>query len=216
MDVAMSLPDWNTYQTFAKHHPIPLGSVGFLRLDAAYTSYAEVHPDNIDKLSLDIKAREVGFICHSWSIRHFLRLKDNYFGRFTHFDVAQDYLKKKSSPEGVGDPVEKKYRPGHSNAFEVTLTLNVLDNRVVLPRHIHSAESGAGIVCPELQVYLRLHDWFLGVWFQRQRLRILSNWPRRAEPEPSTDHSSSRTSHRHVSPEWGTSPNQRRSHRAYR
>lgn len=51
------------------------------------------------------------FTFHGWSIRQFLRLKDNYFGGFTRFSTVQEYIDKRSQGS-VGDPVVAKYRKG--------------------------------------------------------------------------------------------------------
>ncbi|KAG8901896.1 hypothetical protein FRB99_005016 [Tulasnella sp. 403] len=160
LQVGMSLPDWNTHYTFARERPMSLGTIGFLRLDSSYTSYPEVHPDHVEKFVLDIKARRALFKCHAWSIRHFLRLKDNYFGRFTHFSTLQEYMEKKS--DGIiGDDILAKYRKGKSDVFEVCLSVNVSDSQVILPQEIHDCKAAVILSAPELQVFLRLNDYFL-------------------------------------------------------
>lgn len=175
----MSLPDWNTYYTFAKQRPLSLGSIGFMRLDAAYTSFAHIHPDYVEKLVVDFKARNVTYVNYTWAIRLFLRLKDNYFGRFTHFSTFQEYSDKKAHGL-VGDPILAKYRKEkvlrlhesrfpisnvffpQSNAFEVTLGLNLLDSAMFLPQSIHGCKEAMLLVAPEMQLWLKLHDFFLG------------------------------------------------------
>ena len=78
----------------------------------------------------------------------------------------------------IGDPVTAKYRKDQvcaadtrtialtdvrqANVFEVTLALNLLDNRVALPQNIHGCEAGLALACSEFQIFLRLHDFFLG------------------------------------------------------
>lgn len=40
-------------------------------------------------------------------------MKDNYFGGFTQFTTMQEFQETfDHDPKAVGDPVEKKYRPG--------------------------------------------------------------------------------------------------------
>ncbi|KAG8952761.1 hypothetical protein FRC04_003684 [Tulasnella sp. 424] len=171
IEASMSLPDWNTHYTFAKQRPISLGSVGFMRLDASYTSYAQVHPDYVEKLVVDIKARNVAYINYAWAIRHFLRIKDNYFGRFTHFSTFQEYSDKKAQGV-VGDPILAKYRKEKSNAFEVTLGLNLLDNAMVLPQSIHGCKDAMLVVAPEMQLWLKLHDFFLEMSYNLARATL--------------------------------------------
>ncbi|KIO30015.1 hypothetical protein M407DRAFT_20877 [Tulasnella calospora MUT 4182] len=173
IEALMSLPDWNTYYAFAKQRPLSLGSVGFMRLDAAYTSYAHVHPDHVEKLVVDVKARNVTYINYVWAIRLFLRLKDNYFGRFTHFSTFQEYSDKKAHGL-VGDPILAKYRKEKSNAFEVTLGLNLLDSAMFLPQSIHGCKEALLLVAPEMQLWLKLHDFLLEMSYNLARVTLSS------------------------------------------
>ena len=59
-----------------------------------------------------LQAKDVVFKCLGWSIRHFMILRDNYFGSFTHFSTLNEYLEKRRSGIAVGDPIDLKYRPG--------------------------------------------------------------------------------------------------------
>src|ERR1700693_32608 len=43
-----------------------------------------------------------------------MRLKDNYFGRFTHYSTVQEYIEKRDRGL-VGDPIDAKYRQGKVN-----------------------------------------------------------------------------------------------------
>ena len=47
-----------------------------------------------------------------WVIRHFMVLRDNYFGSFTQFCTLFEYIQKKDRGLPTGDPTELKYRPG--------------------------------------------------------------------------------------------------------
>ncbi|KAG9009804.1 hypothetical protein FRB93_005075 [Tulasnella sp. JGI-2019a] len=157
---AMSLPDWNTHSLFTKSRPLPLGTIGSVRLDCSYMSCAEVRDDNIDKLNIDFKGRNLLFKVYGWSIRHFLRLKDNYFGRFTHFSTVQEYMEKQSQGS-IGDPIIAKYRKGKSNMFEVTFSLDMVNPCTFFPQEIYDCKAALMMRTTSFQVYLRLHDYFL-------------------------------------------------------
>lgn len=47
-----------------------------------------------------------------WVIRHFMVLRDNYFGSFTQFHTLYEYIQKKDRGMPISDPTELKYRPG--------------------------------------------------------------------------------------------------------
>ena len=53
VQVRLSLPRWNTRSLYSTpHRNTDIGRIGFLRLDASYSYFAEVHPENIDQLKL--------------------------------------------------------------------------------------------------------------------------------------------------------------------
>jgi len=98
-------------------------------------------------------------------------LRDNYFGSFTHFSTLYEYLDKRERLKLVGDPVEMKYRPGKSNMMQVELSLTLNNGSILMPAGIPGYEDaddhgncGAALALylPELQVDLRLHDYFMG------------------------------------------------------
>lgn len=47
-----------------------------------------------------------------WTIRHFMILRNNYFGSFTHFSTLYEYLEKRKQGQPLGDPVDLQYREG--------------------------------------------------------------------------------------------------------
>ena len=54
--VRLTLPRWNTRSLYsAPHRNTDIGRVGMLRLNASYSYFAEVHPENIDQLKLSFE-----------------------------------------------------------------------------------------------------------------------------------------------------------------
>lgn len=60
----------------------------------------------------EMKARDVIYKLCGWSIRHFMILRNNYFGSFTHFSTLYEYLAKRRQKQPLGDPVDLQYREG--------------------------------------------------------------------------------------------------------
>lgn len=56
-----------------------------------------------------------------WVIRHFMVLRDNYFGTFTQFSTLYEYIQKKDRGFPIGDPTELKYRPGKVRCYFLPL-----------------------------------------------------------------------------------------------
>ncbi|KZT11041.1 uncharacterized protein LAESUDRAFT_741340 [Laetiporus sulphureus 93-53] len=175
--VALTLPRWNTNSIYPTPDRSDVGRVGVLTINGSYRYHAEVSDENIDQLKLDIRARDVVYKAFGWTIRHFMILRDNYFGIFTHFSTLSEYLEKRRKGQPVGDPIDLQYRPGKSNSMEVELGVMVDRGLIALPAglpgyEVHSAgqdriaDSGHLGTCllvkvPEVQLQLRTNDYYM-------------------------------------------------------
>lgn len=131
--VLLSLPRWNTHSSLTtRKNGSPIGKIGLLRLSGSYLYHSEVREGNLEQLKLRIsvctfmvknndarllnplqhKARNMAYIAVGWSIRHFMVLRDNYFGSFTHFSTLSEYLERRKKGLPIGDPILLKYREG--------------------------------------------------------------------------------------------------------
>lgn len=61
-----------------------------------------------------------------------------------------------------------------SDVFEVVLSLVVQDSTMVLPEDLQDCRRALFVSLPELQVSLRLHDYFMGELDLKRRSRLLS------------------------------------------
>lgn len=68
--------------------------------------------DPPDDVLTPSQAKNVVLKTFGWVIRHFMVLRDNYFGSFTQFSTLYEYIQKKDRGLPIGDPTEFKYRPG--------------------------------------------------------------------------------------------------------
>ncbi|CCM03589.1 uncharacterized protein FIBRA_05726 [Fibroporia radiculosa] len=174
--ISLTLPRWNSYTLYPVPDRTEIGRIGLVSLDASYRYHAEVRHENMDHLRLDFKARDVVFKAFGWTIRHFLILRDNYFGSFTHFSTLYEYLEKRKKGQPIGDPIELQYRLGKSNSMELELNLSVDGGFIILPIGLpgyeaHSpaqakvgpADLGSCLVLslPDLQVGLRTNDYYM-------------------------------------------------------
>ncbi|OCH88869.1 hypothetical protein OBBRIDRAFT_779350 [Obba rivulosa] len=175
--VSLTLPRWNTYSLWPALDRTKLGRIGLLRLDASYRSFADVRGDNVDRLKLGINVRDIVYQAFGWSVRHFMILRDNYFGSFTHFSTLYEYLEKRKEGLPVGDPVTLQYREGSSNPLQVELDVNMESGIVILPAglpgfevytadQVHDSQKedlGTSLFFrfPVLQAQLRVHDSYM-------------------------------------------------------
>ncbi|KAI6157760.1 hypothetical protein BKA82DRAFT_130576 [Pisolithus tinctorius] len=171
--VSMSLPKWNTQSLYNLGKEQQVLHARTFRLVASYNSWSEVRSDHVDQIKLDIFLTGVSFKAPGWVVRYTLVLRDNYFGSFTHFSTLVEYLDKHRKGE-VGDPIEKKYRPGQSNPLQVIISLMLHNGTLLLPAALPGYEKygdtaittddvGASLLLgfSELQLDFRLHDYFM-------------------------------------------------------
>ncbi|GAA5841695.1 hypothetical protein JCM9279_000733 [Rhodotorula babjevae] len=170
--LSMSLPDWNTHSAFMTDRTRTFATAAELILDGSYRIYAHAHPDNVEKLSLRIKNRDVVFKAFGWVIRHLFNLKENYFGSFTHY-VTFDEYKRRHSNNLQGDPLELKYRPGKTDVSEVSVQYELENGLLLLPQEIYDCSKAIVLALPQLSVDLRNHDFFMEMLLNVDPFRIL-------------------------------------------
>ncbi|KII92575.1 hypothetical protein PLICRDRAFT_134291 [Plicaturopsis crispa FD-325 SS-3] len=175
--LSLSLPRWNTHSLMNNARGCTIGKARMFRLDGSYRYYSDVSEENVEQLQITIATREVAYNAVGWSLRHFMVLRDNYLGSFTHFSTLFEYLDKRKRGIPVGDPVLLKYREGQSNVLHVELELDLVDSIMMMPGGIPGYESrnytekpdlddlpvGACVMLtfPGLQVHFRMHDFYM-------------------------------------------------------
>lgn len=128
--VGLTLPKWNTRSLYSRPHWYSdVGHIGLLHVDVSYCYHGDVHVENVDQLRVDItvsdfwsianiaytvshQARDVVYKMCGWTIRHFMIMRNNYFGAFTHFSTLYEYLARRRLGLPLGDPVDLQYREG--------------------------------------------------------------------------------------------------------
>lgn len=61
----MSLPDWNTHSAFLTEGSATFATAPELSIDGMYRFYAEAHPDNVERLALNVNVRTHDDRAHS-------------------------------------------------------------------------------------------------------------------------------------------------------
>ncbi|THH07232.1 hypothetical protein EW145_g3529 [Phellinidium pouzarii] len=179
VNLSLTLPRWNTHAltSVCIENVTDIGHIAILSLSGMYTYHAEVRSDCIDQLKLDMKIPSLALKLFGWIIRHVMVLRENYFGGFTQYSTTQEYLSKLEKGIKIGDPLDLKYRPGKNNVFHLDWSLLVQNGIIALPAGLlgferrqavatvegHGVDMGrcAVITIPELQLQLRLHDFFM-------------------------------------------------------
>ncbi|KIM31189.1 hypothetical protein M408DRAFT_327476 [Serendipita vermifera MAFF 305830] len=184
----LTFPKWNTRAAHATNQLTEIGRLRSLRLDGSYKYYATVHPNFVDQLKLVLYGRTCSFKCFGWAIRHFMVLQANYFGSFTNFTLPSEAKFRHHRKETLGDPVDKKYREGQSNALEVCMEMQVTDATIALPEALlgyeiaedsnshnhHGIGSCLLIAVPETSLSFRLHDYAMEMTLNFHHIGISS------------------------------------------
>ncbi|GAA5833329.1 hypothetical protein JCM11251_005205 [Rhodosporidiobolus azoricus] len=170
--LSMSLPAYNTHSAFLTDATRTFATAPSLGVDGTYRFYSNAHPDNVEKLTLHIQSRDVVFKALGWMIRHLMNLKDNYFGNFTHFVTLEEY-RHRHDQNLQGDPLELKYRPGKTDAFEVSVAFELENGVLLLPQEIYDCQTAVALVLPALLLDLRNHDFFMEMSLNFDPFRIM-------------------------------------------
>jgi hypothetical protein len=172
--ITMFLPRWHTHALYSPEGGNSVADCSHAKVDGLFRYYSEVKDDNIDHLKLNITLKNTAIHLIGWTVRYFMVLRENYLGSFTHFSTLYEYLDKKSRGLSAGDPVDMKFRPGNSNIMQCDVGLMAESVQLVLPAGLSGLEKTGGdnanksdigscalLAIPELQLQLRLHDYFM-------------------------------------------------------
>ncbi|KAI0705009.1 hypothetical protein C8T65DRAFT_728083 [Cerioporus squamosus] len=174
--VDLTLPRWNIASLYPTPDRSQVGRIGMFNMKGSYRYFAEVQKEHVDQLKLEFAGRDVVYKAFGWTLRHFMVMRDNYFGSFTHFSTLTEYLKKRSRGDPLGDPVHLQYREGQSNAMQVTMSLEVINGIMILPagfpgyekysvEHAHNSPEDLGpclvLSFPGVQLHLRTNDYYM-------------------------------------------------------
>ncbi|WWC57636.1 uncharacterized protein I303_100168 [Kwoniella dejecticola CBS 10117] len=159
--VELCVPKWDTHRAFGPD-VLEIGKIGEVCAKGSYLYYSVPKPDHQETLDLHLEGKHVVFKALGWVLRRLFCVKDNYFGTFTQFRTMQEFLEKfDHDPESVGDPIEEKYRPGRSDPFSVSVTMNVEESLVLMSDEIYNCKKGLVIPVPQLQMNLKSVDHFM-------------------------------------------------------
>ncbi|KAK4051737.1 Macrophage colony-stimulating factor 1 receptor [Microbotryomycetes sp. JL221] len=128
LNLNMSLPEWNTHASFLTDRSATFATTPELTLNGKYRFYAQAHPNNVERLELNVSCRDVIFKALGWMVRHMFNFRDNYFGTFTHFVTLEEY-RHRHERNIQGDPLELKWRPEKASGRSKALAHREVDLR---------------------------------------------------------------------------------------
>lgn len=167
----MTVPQWDTHKSFVSDAERQFMTVGQVKVDGSYLFYAEVHPDNVERLVLNVDARDTVLKLLLWIIKPLVLFQPNYLGTMTHFHTLEEVnALKDQGPEalahGLLDPLESKHREGTKDCYEVKLNMTFHNSLIVLPGEHYSCQSGLLVYMPDVAFDFRNHDLFADMTLQ--------------------------------------------------
>jgi hypothetical protein len=124
--------------------------------------YNKCDPTYLDSVNLKLKGKNPTIKLFGFFVRYFLFLKNNYFGYWNHFITMQQYKDRKARQRHQYEPKEplqndaganieddenKEVSLKQTNAFELSLGMELEDVVAFLPLHLYSSKQKVCMKC---------------------------------------------------------------------
>lgn len=138
-----------------------VASLPRLTLTGSHTAFQQQSPELTDILQMDICGTGLSLQAFGYVIRHFVNVKENYFGDFLHFKTFEEFQSGNADPSSALAEEIEKYRFRRSNDLDVILCITVEQPTILLPANIYSAENYIKAELPLATVDLRVTNYYL-------------------------------------------------------
>ncbi len=159
VELVMTVPVWHTHYTHVNDRTRTLATIKALDVRGTYLYYSSVAPDHVETLNMVVQADSPRLKLFGWAIRRFLLVKDNYFGSYNSYKTTYEFMEGfNRTPREFGDAIEKRYRPGKSDIFEVNLDVQIRNGHAIASRELYDFREGISVVIPSCDVHLRTQE----------------------------------------------------------
>ncbi|GAB7337118.1 hypothetical protein MBLNU457_g2516t1 [Dothideomycetes sp. NU457] len=132
-----------------------------LTLKGSHTFLAEQSTQLTDTLQMEICGSGLVLYANGYLVRHFINVKENYFGEFLHFKTLEEFQAGEPNPIASVDEEVERYRFRANNELDVILTIIVPQPAIILPTNLYSAGNYIRIDVPSADVDLRVASYYL-------------------------------------------------------
>ncbi|KAL2267706.1 hypothetical protein VTJ83DRAFT_4983 [Remersonia thermophila] len=156
----LHLPPWNTQAQFLTSKEV--GRLENLAIEGGYYYHATTSPGLTDTLVLKMSAQSPIVQAHGFTVRYFMKVKDNYFGDDIHFKTLeehQDMLRLKEENPGA-EPTNKP-PPKKTNDLDIMLSIRVDDPKILLPASLYSSQRHIQIDTASMCLDLRFTNYYM-------------------------------------------------------
>ncbi|KAF4533812.1 Fermentation associated protein [Lasiodiplodia theobromae] len=169
----LSMPPGNTIATFVKEHHV--ADLGVLTLNGSYKYWSETSPGLTDRLSLDIGGNKLELALYGFLIRHFMKIKDNYFGEDMHFKTLEEYQEIPQSKAGDTPGEAPDQASSKSNDLDIILSVSAEKAEILLPANLYSAEDHVKVELPYANADLRFTSYYMDLMVDFSPLSLALN-----------------------------------------
>ncbi|KAL2120794.1 hypothetical protein VTJ04DRAFT_4821 [Mycothermus thermophilus] len=156
----LHLPPWNTQAQFLTSKEV--GRLENLVIEGAYHYHATTSSSNTDTLILKISGQSPTVQLYGFTVRYFMKIKDNYFGEDIHFKTLEEYQDvlrlKEENPDA--EPANKP-PPKKTNDLDVMLSIRADDPKILLPANLYSSQRYIEIDTASLCLDLRFTNYYM-------------------------------------------------------
>lgn len=156
-DLNISSPPWNTLYSFLDNNGV--GRAYSLDVKTSYTYYSTAEPGISDTLIFEVNADDVTLILYGFVINYILKVRENYFGEYTHFQTFEEFELSDSNIEGP-KPEVFTYTKTDTD-LDVLFYVFINNGSIVLPANIYSAESNILLSFASFDIDTRFTNYYM-------------------------------------------------------
>ncbi|KAH7052057.1 hypothetical protein B0J12DRAFT_572181 [Macrophomina phaseolina] len=174
INLDLSMPPHNTIDTFVKEKHV--ADLGRLNLSGSYKYWSETAPGLTDRLLLDVGGTKLELALYGFLVRHFMKIKDNYFGEDMHFKTLEEYQDLPQSKAGEAPVTNQADQASNkSNDLDVILSISAEKVSVLLPGNLYSVEDHVKVDLPFANADLRFTSYYMDLMVDFSPLSLALN-----------------------------------------
>ncbi|GAB7354651.1 hypothetical protein MBLNU459_g5081t1 [Dothideomycetes sp. NU459] len=159
MSLDMSNPPRNTLHSLLRKKRV--ATLKKLTLSGSHTYFVEQAPGLTDILQMDICGTDLELKAFGFLVRHFINVKENYFGEFLHFKTLEEYQDLGGDAANAEADLLGRHTFRPANDLDVILCIVTEHPIIMLPANLYSAESYVKAELPTASVDLRVTNYYL-------------------------------------------------------
>ena len=183
-DMAMRIlnPSRSTLKTLLQEKKV--AELPKLTLKGSYTGNSETAPGLTDILRMDLVGTGLSLKAFGFVVRHFINVKENYFGDYVHFKTLEEF-------QGAGDDMQQANtetaslpKPQDGNELDVILCIVAEQATVMLPTNLYSMNDFVRADLPLANIDLRITSYYFDMAINFSPISILSGSSAPSEGSP--------------------------------